>query len=59
MLDVHKWKKNTQCCGIFLYMLYVATKLDKTWILKLLPKFYKEKEGKERNLYIVAPLCLV
>lgn len=40
-------------------MLNGATKLEKTWILKLLPKFYKEKEGKERNLYIVAPLFLV
>lgn len=40
----HAWrlqmeKKNTPCCGIFLYMLYVATKLEKTWILKLLPTF--------------------
>lgn len=38
-LDVYKWKKITQCCGIFLYMLNVATKLEKTWILKLLPTF--------------------
>lgn len=56
MLDVYKWKKIPSAVG-YSYMLYVATKLEKTWILKLLPKFKKEK-GKI-NLYIVAPLCLV